>query len=62
MSDDLERAKREVAASKLQSQQEWAESRQRARKSNSLADLLRELREANGFSELLDEAFGGGRA
>jgi acyl-CoA reductase-like NAD-dependent aldehyde dehydrogenase len=59
---ELEDAARDAAQSKLQSQQEFRSARERARSSLKIADLLRELREENGFSRLFDDAFGGGRA
>ena len=60
--DDIEQAAREAAASKLQAQQELASARERAGRSLGIARRLRELREANGFGALLDDAFGSGRA
>lgn len=59
---DIEQATREAAQSKLQAQQELSQARERAGKTLRIARRLRELREANGFSALFDDAFGGGRA
>ena len=58
----LDAAARDAAQSKLQAQQEFHSARERASKSLKIADLLRELREENGFARLFDDAFGGGRA
>jgi hypothetical protein len=58
----LDAAARDAAQSKLQAQQELRGARERASKALKIADALRELREANGFSALFDDAFGGGRA
>ncbi len=60
--DEIKRAEQEAAESKLRAQQELKQARERARRSRSIAQRLRELREANGFSALLDDAFGGGHA
>lgn len=60
--DDIERAARDAAASKLQAQRELASARERAGHALGIARRLRELREANGFGALLDDAFGGGHA
>ncbi|AQZ67646.1 unnamed protein product [[Actinomadura] parvosata subsp. kistnae] len=59
---DIEQAKREAEQSKLQAQQEFRDAKERAARHRSWAQTLRELREANGFSRLLDDAFGGGSA
>lgn len=58
--DLIRRAEREAAQSRLQAQQELRQARERAGKTLTIARRLRELREANGFKALLDEAFGGG--
>jgi hypothetical protein len=58
--DEIERAEREAAESRLRAQQELRQARERAGRTLSIARRLRELREANGFGALLDEAFGGG--
>lgn len=59
---DIEQAKREAAQSKLRSQREYASSQERAATIRTFARGLRQMREDNGFAQLLDEAFGGGRA
>lgn len=56
---DIEEAAREAAQSKLRAQRELASARERAGRNLSIARRLRELREENGFSRLLDDAFGG---
>lgn len=58
--DEIRRAEQEAAESKLRAQQELSQARERAVRTRSIARRLRELREANGFGQLLDEAFGGG--
>jgi hypothetical protein len=56
---DIEKAAREAEQSKLRAQRELASARERAGFTLSVAQRLRELREENGFSALLDDAFGG---
>jgi len=58
--EELRRAERDAAESKLRAQQELRQARERATRTRSITQRLRELREANGFSHLLDDAFGGG--
>ncbi|GAA2860222.1 DUF7620 family protein [Nonomuraea rubra] len=60
--EEIRRAEREAAESKLRAQQDLRQARERAGRARSIAQRLRELREANGFSALLDDAFGGGHA
>lgn len=60
--DELRRAAREAAESQLRAQQERQQARERAGRARSIAQRMRELREANGFAQLLDDAFGGGHA
>ncbi|MGA4989854.1 DUF7620 family protein [Nonomuraea bangladeshensis] len=57
---DIQQAAREVEQSKLQAQRELDAARKRARHALRIAQRLRELREANGFYQILDDAFGGG--
>jgi hypothetical protein len=56
----LDAAARDAAQSKLQAQRELHGARERATKALKIADLLRKLREENGFARLFDDAFGGG--
>jgi hypothetical protein len=58
--EQIRRAERDTAESKLRAQQELEQARERAGRTRSIAQRLRELREANGFAALLDDAFGGG--
>lgn len=58
--EELRRAEQEAAESKLRAQQELRQARERAGRTRSIAQRLKELREANGFGRLLDDAFGGG--
>jgi len=55
----IEQAAEEVASSRRHAEQELRQARESAKRSLSLARRLRRLREANGFAELMDDAFGG---
>lgn len=57
---DLERAAREAEASRRRTERDAAESRERSGFLLSLRRTLRELREENGFAQLLDDAMRGG--
>lgn len=57
--DEIRQAEQEAAESKLRAQQELRQARERAKRTRSITQRLRELREANGFASLLDDAFGG---
>lgn len=59
---DLDEAALLAEASRRQAQHDLAQAKARAHRRLTLAERLRRLREANGFSSLLDDAFGGGRA
>jgi hypothetical protein len=56
---DLEDARQAVEQSRRRAEQELQLARVRARRSLTLAERLRRLREENGFQELFEEAFGG---
>jgi len=58
---DLGEAARLVEESRQRAAAERQRARESARGAWSLARRLRRLREANGFSELLNDAYGGGR-
>lgn len=60
--EEMRRAEQEAAESKLRAQQDLRQARERASRFRSITQRLRELREANGFAALLDDAFGGGHA
>ncbi|MFI7691801.1 hypothetical protein ACIBQ6_22220 [Nonomuraea sp. NPDC049655] len=60
--EELRRAEQDAAESKLRAQQELQQARERAKRTRSITQRLRELRESNGFAALLDDAFGGGHA
>lgn len=59
---DLDEAARRTEASRRQAEIDSRSARERARRVLSLAERLRRLREANGFEQIMDEAFGGGHA
>jgi len=58
----INEARQAAEKSRRRAEEEFAEAHARARRTRSLAALLRRLREDNGFGQLLDDAFGGGRA
>lgn len=57
---DLDEARRAVEESRLRAEADMRGARERARRTMSLAERLRSLREENGFQQLFEEAFGGG--
>ncbi|MGW0805939.1 DUF7620 family protein [Nonomuraea sp. NPDC002799] len=59
---DIDEARQAAEASQRQAEEDMRRAREQAHKSLTLAGRLRRLREANGFSSLLDDAFGGGHA
>lgn len=58
---DLDEAAHLVAESSRRAEHDAQQSRERARSKRSLADRLRHLREANGFEQIMNDAFGGAR-
>lgn len=56
---DIEEARQAAEESMRRSEAEMARAREQARHTLSIAARLRLLREANGFSQLFDDAFGG---
>lgn len=57
---DIDEARQAAEESERRAEQEMLRAKQAAENNLSLARWLRRLREANGFSNLLDDAFGGG--
>jgi hypothetical protein len=57
----MDEAARMVAESRRRAEHDARESSERARHKWGLAEMLRRLREANGFDRIMDDAFGGGR-
>ncbi|WP_435832454.1 DUF7620 family protein [Nonomuraea rubra] len=55
----IDQAAEDVADSHRRAERELAAARESAKRTLSLARRLRRLREANGFAELMDDAFGG---
>ncbi|WP_068922210.1 DUF7620 family protein [Planobispora rosea] len=58
---DIDEAARQAEASRRRAEADLAHARERARRSLTLAQRLRRLREANHFGELLADAFRGNR-
>ncbi|HEY9371035.1 DUF7620 family protein [Streptomyces sp.] len=56
---DIDEARQAAEESQRRAEEDMQRARERARKSLSLADRLRRLREQNGFDRLFDDAFGG---
>jgi hypothetical protein len=59
---DIDEARQAADESMRRAEDELRQAREQARHTLSIAARLRRLREANGFSELFDDAFGGRRA
>lgn len=59
---DIDEAKQAAEESQRRAEADMQRAREQVRKSLTLADRLRRLREANGFTALLEDAFGGGHA
>ncbi|MET8866544.1 hypothetical protein ABZW11_26700 [Nonomuraea sp. NPDC004580] len=58
---ELDDARQAVEESRRRAEQDMNRARERARGWLSLAERLKRLREENGFQQLFEEAFGGGR-
>ncbi|MGI5274904.1 DUF7620 family protein [Nonomuraea sp. CA-218870] len=58
---DIDEARQAADESRQRAEDDLRRAREQARHTLSVAARLRRLREANGFSELFDEAFGGRR-
>lgn len=56
---DLDQAAEAAEESMRRAEQEQVRARESARRTLSLAQRLRRLREENGFQQLMEEAFGG---
>jgi len=59
---DIDEARQAADESMRRAEDELRQAREQARHTLSIAARLRRLREANGFRELFDDAFGGRRA
>lgn len=58
---ELDDARQAVEQSRRRAEQDLNRARERAHRWIDLAERLRRLREANGFQQLFEEAFGGDR-
>ncbi|GAA3720989.1 hypothetical protein GCM10022224_103520 [Nonomuraea antimicrobica] len=58
---DLDDARQAAEESRRRAERDLRQARERARWMLDLAARLKRLREANGFEEMFEEAFGGGR-
>lgn len=56
----IDEARQAAEQSRQQAEHDLQRARERARKSLTLAERLRRLREDNGFDRLFEEAFGAG--
>lgn len=56
---DIDQAARTAEESRKRAEEEAQRARESARRALSLADMLRRLREENGFDAMFREAFGG---
>ena len=60
--EEMQRAVQEAEESTRRAQEELTQARERAGRTRTRALRWRALREENGFSQIFDDAFGGGRA
>lgn len=56
---DLDQAAREAEESRRRAEEEAQRAHEHAKRALSLAEVLRRLREENGFDAMFREAFGG---